>query len=397
MTRKLYYEDAYIRKWETEIVEVVEQADGSYIILAETAFYPEGGGQPSDEGTINGMAVIEVVKQGDKILHKVSGSAKMGKAICELNWDRRFDHMQQHSGQHLLSAVCRQLFDAGTVSFHLGKEIATIDIHIANLDNRQIKLLEQEVNKQLIQNHVIKSYFVTEEELQHIELVKKPAVHSKIRIVETEGIEYNACGGTHVARTGEIGPIKILKSESNKGNTRLYFKCGFRALADYAVAQDTLAALALQFHTSRDEVPDRIMKLAQEKKEVEKQIKALKERLLAVEASELLDQSAHDGIVSSIFEEKSMKEMQQLAVEVTKGNDAAVLFASKKELKVVLMHSRKQYVHCGNLYKEHLGKYNGKGGGSEQSAQAGFADLKDMIDFYEHIGKVIHDSGNNED
>ena len=172
--------------------------------------------------------------------------------------------------------------------------------------------------------------------------------------METEGIEYNACGGTHVARTGEIGLIKILKSESNKGNTRLYFKCGFRALTDYAFTQDTLAALALQFHTSRDEVPDRIMKLAQEKKEADKQIKALKQQLLAVEAAELLNQSAPDGIVSGIFEDKSMKEMQQLAVEVSKRSDAAVLLASKKEWKVVLMHCGKQYLHCGNLFKEHI-------------------------------------------
>lgn len=219
--------------------------DGTYVLLEETAFYPHGGGQPCDEGRINGVAVLDVISEDENVLHKVASPLGEGVVTCEVDWQRRFDHMQQHSGQHLLSAVCRDLYQAMTVSFHLGTDYATIDVEQPELSPLQLATIEREVNQQIYKNRVVSSYFVTEEELAKLPLVKQPKVTENIRIVEIQDVEYNACGGTHVSSTGEIGMIKLLKAEKQKGHTRIYFKCGYRALQEF---NDSLKILGNTIH-----------------------------------------------------------------------------------------------------------------------------------------------------
>ncbi|CAN7547913.1 DHHA1 domain-containing protein [Paenibacillus sp. LjRoot153] len=380
MTKKLYYETAYLKEWQTTIIEKIEREDGIYVLLEETAFYPHGGGQPCDAGEINGIPVLDVFLEEDEVLHKLDRMPEGTSANCKIDWQLRFDHMQQHSGQHLLSAVCRELFEANTVSFHLGTDYCTIDVDTLDLEPSKLAVIETEVNRKIYENRSISSYLVTPEELAQLPLVKQPKVTKDIRIVEINGVEYNACGGTHVSSTGEIGMIKLLKAEKQKGNTRIYFLCGFRALAEFNVNVRILGALSSKFNTGKDEIMDRIEKWELEHKQVQTELTELKEKLDEYLAQELLVD--HLDAIAHQFNDKSLKDMQSLATKVASKTDLPILFMSTSENKVVFAHNGQYAQSCGAFFKAHLGSFNGKGGGSDKMAQAGFSSGEDAMDFY---------------
>ncbi|NOV02135.1 alanyl-tRNA editing protein [Paenibacillus planticolens] len=380
MSNKLYYNSAYIREWQTTISGILNREDGYYVTLAETAFYPHGGGQPCDVGRINGIPVLDVSSEGDTVLHKLAILPDEGNATCEVEWDRRFDHMQQHSGQHLLSAVCRDLYQAMTLSFHLGTDYATIDVESPELSPIQLAAIEKEVNQQIYNNHSITSYFVTEEEMARLPLIKQPKVTENIRIVEIKDIEYNACGGTHVSSTGEIGMIKLLKAEKQKGNTRIYFKCGYRALEEFNDNQKILGTLAHKFNTGKDGIIDRIEKWELEQKQLQAELAELKETNEAYVVQELLS-NREDDLIAHVFEDKSLKDLQSLASRLTAQSNLPVLLATHKENKVVLANNEPS-LSCGAFFKTNLGVYQGKGGGSDKIAQAGFQTWEDASAFY---------------
>ncbi|MDU0200464.1 alanyl-tRNA editing protein [Paenibacillus sp. MAH-36] len=385
MSKKLYYDSAYIREWQTTISRVMEREDGYYVLLDETAFYPHGGGQPCDEGHINGVPVLDVISEEENVLHKVASLPGEGIVSCEVNWQRRFDHMQQHSGQHLLSAVCRDLYQAMTVSFHLGTDYATIDVEQPELSPDQLAAIEREVNEQIYKNRTVTSYFVTDEELAKLPLVKQPKVTENIRIVEIQGVEYNACGGTHVSSTGEIGMIKLLKAEKQKGNTRIYFKCGYRALQEFNDSLKILGALSIKFNTGKDEIIDRLEKWEFETKQLQAELAQLKEENDTYVAGELLSQREGNLIVR-VFENKSLKDLQNLAGKLAVQSDCPVLLATLAENKVVLANNSAS-LSCGVFFNANLAAYQGKGGGSDKIAQAGFPSWDDAAAFLEHAKK----------
>jgi len=379
---QLYYKSAYLTEWQTDIGQVIEREDGYYVILKETAFYPHGGGQPCDTGYINGIAVLDVIMEEDEVLHKLERRPEETEVTCQLDWKRRFDHMQQHSGQHLLSAVCRELYQAMTLSFHLGTDYATIDIEQSEVTREQLTVIENEVNRQVYLNSSILSYFVTPDEVAQLQLVKAPKVTDHIRIVEIKGVEYNACGGTHVSSTGEIGMIKLLKSEKQKGHTRIYFKCGYRVLEEFNESLRILGVLSSKFNTNKDEIIDRIEKWENEQKALQAELTAMKESHNAIVAQELLA-SCEGKLVSHVFEDKALKDMQSMAVKLTAENDIWVLMATSLENKVLLANQGGSPQSCGAFFKENLASYKGKGGGSASMAQAGFQTWEDAFAFYE--------------
>lgn len=390
MTRKLYYESAYTREWETAVTGSEQREDGLYVTLAETAFYPHGGGQPCDLGDIGGAAVLDVILENDEVLHKVDAMPASGKVRCTIDWERRFDHMQQHSGQHLLSAVFRGMLDAPTLSFHLGTEIATIDIGCTELSAERLQAVEAEVNRHIYMNHAIRSYFVSDEEMARLPLAKQPKVTENFRIVETEDVEYNACGGTHVSATGSIGMIKLLRSDKQKGNIRITFKCGGRALCEFNDQSRILGVLSAKYNTGKDEIIDRIEKGEQEQKRLELELAALKDSNDGYLAQELLAALEPDSaLVSRIFEAKPLKDLQSLAAKLTALTDLPVLLVSAAENKAVLAHSGKAGFSCGAFFKAELGAFQGKGGGSDKLAQAGFPSWEAALGFYEQAKRVI--------
>lgn len=383
MTQKIYYDSAYTREWHTTITGKVDKEDGVYVTLAETAFYPHGGGQPCDLGQIDGIAVLDVNIEDGEVWHKLERAPEQNDVHCEIDWERRFDHMQQHTGQHLLSAMTLKLAEAMTLSFHLGTEYDTIDVAAAELGSNQLTAIEQEVNRQIYRNARINTSWVTTEEAAQLPLVKQPTVTEDIRIVEIEGVEYNACGGTHVSATGEIGIIKLLKTEKVKGGTRIYFKCGTRVLNEFTSTQNVLNSIMVKLKTSKDELLERIEKMELEQKQLQTELNAVKTTNDTYYAEELL--AARQGLViAQVFEDKSLKDMQSLATKLTADHEGLVLFASISEAKVVLaQNGQPPEWACGPFFKGNLGAYQGKGGGSEKIAQAGFASSEDALAFYE--------------
>ncbi|OMD94976.1 hydrolase [Paenibacillus odorifer] len=382
MTNKLYYNSTYLTDWPTRVTETIEREDGLYVLLEETAFYPHGGGQPCDLGAIQGIPVLDVISEEEFVLHKLERLPNEESVTCQIDWNRRFDHMQQHSGQHLLSAVCLEKHNFMTLSFHLGEDYCTIDIEVPELSADQLYSIEREVNRQIYLNHNILSYFVTGEEASQLKLVKQPKVTENIRIVEIKDVEYNACGGTHVSSTGEIGIIKLLKAEKIKANTRIYFKCGYRALEEFNTSLQILGTLSSKFNTGKDEIIDRIEKWENEQKLLQAEIYLLKEKNDDYVVQELLNEQA-GKMIAQVFEDKSLKDLQSLANKLTSKCDLPVLLATSAENKVVFAQNGSTEISCGAFFKAHLGSYNGKGGGSDKLAQAGFPTWEDALAFYE--------------
>ncbi|MDU4697813.1 MULTISPECIES: alanyl-tRNA editing protein [Paenibacillus] len=381
MTIRLYFDDAYLTHWTTRVKDKLEREDGLYVVLEESAFYPHGGGQPNDTGRMNGIPVLDVISEGDEVLHKVERLPDEDEVRCNIDWDRRFDHMQQHSGQHLLSAVCLK-HGAMTLSFHLGEDYCTIDVDWTDLPAEQLAAIELEANRHIYMNHKISGYFVTEAEASRLPLVKPPKAVDRIRIVEMEGVEYNGCGGTHVAATGAIGMVKLLKTEKQKGHVRIFFKCGYRALQEFQEQQQVLGAVTVRLKTSRDGILERLDKWEDEQKQRQTELDVLKEALDEITVGQLLAEQ-EGGRIARIFADKPLKDLQNLAQKLTGQCDAAVLLATEAELKVVLAHSGRHPVACGAFFKEHLAAYGGKGGGSDKLAQAGFGSWDEAHAFYE--------------
>ena len=230
MTKKLYYTAPDVDVWTTTVTSVRQDGETYIVTLTETAFYPEGGGQPSDAGTIAGLPVLDVFDENGEVYHRLPAHPGMGAVSCVLDRKRRRDHTQQHSGQHVLSAVLVEQLGAETVGFHLGREVVTIDITAGALTEADMLAVENRANELIYANLPVETYWVTPEEAERMPFRKRPDVQGSVRVVEMKGIDLSACCGTHVKRTGEIGVIKLLKAERHRGMTRLSFLCGGRAL-----------------------------------------------------------------------------------------------------------------------------------------------------------------------
>lgn len=382
MSKKIYYSSPYTTDWETIIKKSFTKDDQCFVVLEETAFYPTGGGQPHDTGTINGVEVLDVFTgETGEVVHMTERLPETTQAFCSLNWQRRFEHMQHHSGQHLLSAVCYTLYNAKTVSFHLGLDYATIDLDLSELNHSQMEKIEQTANEEIYRNRSIQTYYVTSEELAKLPLLKMPKVKENIRIVEIEGVEFNACGGTHVLRTGEIGIIKLIKAEKQKGMIRLYFKCGLRALQDLNDGQQILGKIAAKFNTGRYEVMSRIDKWEEEKKRLESELVKVKGENNDYVAKELLLKKEEEDFLFHVFNDKPFDEVKDIAIKMAHDHNLFILFASTLENKAVVVHNGTKNIPCGKFIKEHMVSFNGKGGGNEKSAQAGFPTLDDTLNF----------------
>lgn len=211
MTEKLYLKDPYIKEFDANVISCIPYRDKYAVVLDKTAFYPEGGGQPSDTGYIDEYNVIHVLEENEQILHIVNDEISTKKVNCRIDWNRRYDFMQQHTGQHILSHCFLKLFNGNTDSFHLSDNSVSIEIDIINFTDEDLAVLEDMANDIIYSNLPVTSKIVNEKELNQFTLRKLPSVKDNIRIVSIGNIDHNPCGGTHVMRTGEVGIIKVIK------------------------------------------------------------------------------------------------------------------------------------------------------------------------------------------
>lgn len=233
MTKKLFENDPYMKECSATVQSKKIINGATWISLDQTIFYPEGGGQPTDYGFIDDVPVVDVQLIENELLHKIEGVVERNRVKLYIDYERRFDHMQQHTGQHLLSAVWLELFGINTLSFHLGKDVCTIDLHTNELDDEQISQVELKVMQYIFENRPVENYVLPYEEVEVDKLVKLKEKPAFVRLIEIDGIDTSACCGTHVTMLGELGLLKIVGWEKYKQNVRLSFICGSRAYTYY--------------------------------------------------------------------------------------------------------------------------------------------------------------------
>ena len=376
MTERLYYLDPYRLRFEAGIVEQTSEGDKPGVVLESTCFYPTAGGQPHDEGHLNGVPVINVFEREDQtIVHVLATELREDIVHGEIDWKTRFDHMQQHTGQHILSQAFTELLGAETVGFHLGKTACTIDVDKAPLTVSQLDRVEDLVNGIVFADRPVKTYLATEAELADLPLRKLPTVEMPIRIVEVQGFDYSPCGGTHCQRTGEVGLIKITKLERRGQDSRIEFLCGGRALADYRDKNLTVNMLADRFSVGGWELAEAVTRLVEEAKHNKREFNAAKNRLLDYEAAELLAEAEqHDDVrvARKEFADREGEEVRRLALRMTESQRVVALMGlAGAKAQLFFACSADLPYNMNDLLRGACQVVGGGGGGQRSFAQGG--------------------------
>ena len=373
MTERLYYHDSRLLEFDAHIIESAD--GGRRVYLDRTAFYPSSGGQPFDTGTLGGVTVVDVVDEDERIAHVLAKPLAGNQVHGEVDRERRFDHMQQHTGQHLLSAVFVEVLDAPTVSFHLGAEASTIDIAKAALSPEEVWTVERRANQIVWEARPVNISF--EHASQATDLRKPTEREGEIRIISIAGIDRSACGGTHMRSTSEIGPILIRRLERIRGNTRVEFVCGLRALDRAQRDYQALSAAARTFSIALDEVPARVTAQTAALQEAEKARQKLATALARTEGQQLYGEGKRLEVraVPAIDDE-----VRALAQGFTAGGQARFIATAENPPSVLLAVSADLGVHAGNLLKPLLVEAGGRGGGNATLAQGSVPDAAKLTD-----------------
>ncbi len=331
-TERLYYTDAYLREFTARLLRSVPDERGARVYLDRTAFYPESGGQPSDRGTLGGIPLLDVIDEGDEVAH-ILAEQPVGESVQGIiDWQRRFDHMQQHTGQHILSAAFDRTGGYKTVSFHLGTESSTIDLDSERVGARQLEAAEELANSVVFENRALQISFRPAAEAQQLDLRKPTEREGDIRLIEIESFDLSACGGTHVGAAGAVGGICLRKVERAKGMTRVEFVCGARALRrarqDYALLSEAGRLLSSGFDT----IPGLITKQAQDLREAGKSAQKLVSELAELEAAQLWRESPEVSgvrLVQRVFDSADAKKGKVTAHSLAKNGGTVALIGVK--------------------------------------------------------------------
>ncbi|HEY1240992.1 MAG TPA: DHHA1 domain-containing protein [Bryobacteraceae bacterium] len=367
MTERLYYHDSYLRSFTAQVVAT----SGTVAYLDRTAFYPTSGGQPFDTGLIAGVPVVEVIDEDERIAHRLHTPLPPGPVECAIDWRRRFDHMQQHTGQHLLSAVFEERFGLRTVSFHLGQEASTIDLEGAAADARAIEEAERRANEIVSENRRVQVEFQDAAEAEGLRKASERA--GTLRIVTIDGLDRSACGGTHVRATGEIGTILIRKLEKIRQTTRVEFLCGSRAARRARADYNALSQVAQLFSAPLDEAPALVAAQLESGKAADKASRKLQLDLAVYQGRELYQATAPgpDGIRRHVrrLAGGSMEQIRAVAQSFTAQPRAVFTAALEDPPSVLFAASPDTGVDAGKALKTALTALGGRGGGTAQLAQ----------------------------
>ena len=375
LRERLYYEDSYRKNFTAYVVKESQDPEGNqYVVLDNTAFYPTGGGQPHDTGTLNGVYVHNVEEIDGEIRHFVTESLNsMSEVEGSIDWERRFDHMQQHAGQHILTAAFVELFGFPTISFHLGKGIVSIDLDVEDVSQEQLDAVELLANNILLENRPIETKWITEDELADYSLRKQVSVTDEIRLVIIPNYDTNGCGGIHPSSTGQVSLIKILSTEKQKRKVRVHFVCGGRVSQQLHRKNHELSATSKLLSVPEDGVSIATQRLLETNHFLEKSLNEVNEKLLSYEVKDLLDNQKH-GIVRAIYENRSVQELQKLArLLVAEAEETIVLLVAENEDRLQFVAARGASVKMSmkQVSSSALPLINGKGGGNDAFVQGG--------------------------
>ena len=380
MTSRIYYTDPYCRRFDAVVTRALEHDGRPAAMLDRTAFYPSSGGQPFDTGRLGGVDVIETVDAGDEVVHVRSSPLAEGATVRgEIDWDRRFDHMQQHTGQHVLSAAFDRLFQNRTMSFHMGAEDATIDL-AREMSWEQIARAEEDANRVLWDDREVSIRFVSAEEAAALPLRKEPSREGTLRLIEVTGFDLSACGGTHVARTGAIGAIVVAGAEKFKGGTRITFACGGRALRVFRTLHESVAASVRALSVLPRELPAAIERMQAEAKDLRRTVKKCQETLAGHEAARLAREargaSGASGeetlLIVEALDGWDANGLKAIASAITAGTRAAVaLFSTTTPIAVVIARSAGVPIDANAILRALTERFGGRGGGKAELSQGG--------------------------
>jgi alanyl-tRNA synthetase len=378
VTDRLYYTDSYLSDFEATVLDRSE--GGRRIYLDRTAFYPTSGGQPFDTGELDGVEVRDVVDEGDRVAHCLAGPLAATRVRGRVHWPRRFDHMQQHSGQHLLSAVLADLLGLSTVAVHFGKLSSTVDLDGAALSREQLVRVEERVNEVVVENLPVQVSF--EDAREALGLRKPSTREGTLRIISIEGLDRSACGGTHVRSTGEIGAILLRKAERLKRGVRLEFLCGGRAVRAARADHELLTGLAAELSAAPPELPglvaaqrEQLKALSSSQRELETEVQGYRARQLYAAAA-----SDRSGIRRAIVREGNgrLTELRGLAQAYAAMPGAIFIGVVEAPPSILLAAAPDSGVNAGAVLKGLLDNHGGRGGGSANLAQGSLPGLEQL-------------------
>jgi alanyl-tRNA synthetase len=376
MTERLYYNDPYLRTFDAQATATASWEGHPAVVLDRTAFYPTSGGQPFDTGTINGVRVLQVEEDdAGTILHVLERPIAPGAVRGEIDWTRRFEHMQQHTGQHVLSAAFVQVCNAPTVSFHLGAERGTIDLS-REPTPAEIAAAEAEANRIVWEDRPVAVRFAGAEEASRLALRKASQREGELRLIDVEGFDLSACGGTHVARTGAIGIIAVSGWERFKGGLRVEFVCGGRALGVFRSLRDLVSAGARALTVHPAELPASIERLQNDAKDSSRTLKRLQERLATHEAEALAASAEPIGAariaIASLdgWDAAGLKALAS-AVSSRPGHAAVLIAPASAGSPIVVARASDVTFDAPAVLRAIVARFGGKGGGRPDMAQGG--------------------------
>lgn len=381
-TKRLYDENSYIREFDARVLSCEEGKNGYEVVLDESAFFPEGGGQPADQGFLNDVRVTDVRDKKDYVLHICSQSLKPGSLVHgRIDWERRFLHMQQHSGEHIFSGIVHRLHGYDNIGFHMGKDFVTVDFS-GLLTEEEIAEAEKQANTVVLTNERILAEYPCARELETLEYRSKKEIDGAVRIVTVPGADVCACCGTHVKRTGEIGPIKVTSSEHYKTGIRLTLEIGWRALEDYEEKHRNVKAISALLSVKPEETAAAVQKQQELMQELRLQNNGLKQRLF-----EMMVKEIPEGQEKTVIFEDGLNavEIRKLADMLSERTGLAAVFSGSdgEGYKYVVCSRQKDAAALGKDLNREL---NGRGGGKNPMIQGSVqAEKAEIREFFEKV------------
>lgn len=350
---------------------------GWEITLSATAFYPEGGGQPADTGILGDVRVTDVHEKDGQVVHYTDGPLPVGETVRGvIDWDRRFQHMQEHSGEHLVSGLIHQRFDYDNVGFHMGTDEVTIDFN-GVLEWEDLMAIEEKANGMIWENLEISAVYPEKDELDAMEYRSKKELTGAVRIVSIPGGDVCACCGTHVERTGEIGLVKFLSMIHYKGGVRISLLCGKRAVEDYERKRDQVQKISVLLSARPGEIARAVEKLKEEEAKLQEKLVAAYDKLIASEVRDIKEGDGDIFILEPDFEAIQLRHLVNRLLEEKKGRTVLALGGAAEGSFLYVLGSRDGDMR--RLSRELNGLLNGRGGGSAQMAQGTFFATKDQL------------------
>ena len=379
MTEKLYYVDAYIKDFSAKVIDVVTDPRGIALVLDRTAFFPEEGGQSADTGCISDSSVLDVKERDGVIYHYVDKALDVGtEAVCHINFDERFEKMQCHTAEHIISGAIHRLFGLDNVGFHLGKEEVTMDVN-GYVTREQLDEVEMIVNRAVFDNVAVKTYFPSSRELTSLSYRSKLDLTENVRIVEVEGYDLCACCAPHVSRTGEIGLVKILDFEKHRGGTRINIAAGYRALRDYRVKYSNVLKTSALFSEPQATVASAAESFLASYAELKAKLKETRLALALCEADKI---PLTDTSLVCVYPDFTSDELREV-VNSAKNKVAGILVAltgTDGDYKLVMSSAT---VDLSGVYKKIFADLGGRGGGRDNMIQGSiFATIEDIRNYF---------------